>query len=189
MASRPPSCPASKALPQGHFRNPFTLHTKPETRDPNLETRNPKPETKKEKPETSNLHPKLYTLNPTPYTLHPGPYTPNPGPNRGVSPIRKCPPPHDPPMTLGISLRKGPRGMRFIISEVTLYGLKQVRSRDRGVDCDHLLGGECQNHGHRRRGSGRDSGGRGYTLNPQPPTLNPQPSTFNPQPSTLNPQF
>ena len=42
------------------------------------------------------------------------------GKHRGTSPVRKRPPPYDPPMTLGIGLRQGPRGVRVLISEVPL---------------------------------------------------------------------
>ena len=41
-------------------------------------------------------------------------------PYRVTSPIRKRPPPYDPPMTPGISLQQGPRRVRFFISEVAL---------------------------------------------------------------------
>ena len=37
---------------------------------------------------------------------------------RGTSPMRKRPPPSDPPRALGIGLRWGPRGVRFLVSEV-----------------------------------------------------------------------
>jgi hypothetical protein len=40
--------------------------------------------------------------------------------NRGTSPIKKRPPPQEPPRTLRIGLRQGPRGMRFLVIEVTL---------------------------------------------------------------------
>ena len=41
---------------------------------------------------------------------------------RGTSPIRKHPSPYDPPMTLGITvLLWGPKGLRFLKSEVLLY--------------------------------------------------------------------
>jgi len=40
---------------------------------------------------------------------------------RSTSPIRKRPPPQDPPSTLGIGLRKGPRGVCLLLSEVLLY--------------------------------------------------------------------
>ena len=40
---------------------------------------------------------------------------------RGTSPIRKRPPPEEPPRTLGIGLRWVPRGVRFLISEVPLH--------------------------------------------------------------------
>ena len=51
---------------------------------------------------------------------------------RGTSPIKKCPPPEDPPRVLGIGLQWGPRGVhlglqwgprgvRFFISEVPPY--------------------------------------------------------------------
>ena len=39
----------------------------------------------------------------------------------GTSPIRKRPPPKTLPRTLGIGLRQGPRGVRFLVSEVPLY--------------------------------------------------------------------
>ena len=39
-------------------------------------------------------------------------------PYRGTSLIRNRPPPQDPPRTLGIGLRYGPRGVRFLVSEV-----------------------------------------------------------------------
>ena len=39
---------------------------------------------------------------------------------RGTSLIKKRPPPEDPPRTLGTGLRKGPRGVRFLVSEVPL---------------------------------------------------------------------
>ena len=39
---------------------------------------------------------------------------------RGTSPIRKRPPPYDPPTTLGIGIRQGPRGVRFLVCEVPL---------------------------------------------------------------------
>ena len=42
---------------------------------------------------------------------------------RDTSLIRKRPPSQDPPRTLGIGLRWGPRGVRFLMSEVTLYWL------------------------------------------------------------------
>ena len=41
---------------------------------------------------------------------------------RSTSLIRKCPSPKDSPRTLGIGLRNDPRGVRFLISEVPLYG-------------------------------------------------------------------
>ena len=37
---------------------------------------------------------------------------------RGTSSIRKHPLPSEPPGTLGTRLRKGPRGLRFLISAV-----------------------------------------------------------------------
>ena len=40
---------------------------------------------------------------------------------RGASLIRNRPPPKDPPRTLGTGLRYGPRGVRFLVSEVPLY--------------------------------------------------------------------
>ena len=40
---------------------------------------------------------------------------------RGTSPIRKRPPPLDPPRNLGIGLRLGPKGWHFLMSEVPLY--------------------------------------------------------------------
>ena len=40
---------------------------------------------------------------------------------RGTSPIKKRPPPYDPFMTLGMGLQLGPRGERFLTSEVPLY--------------------------------------------------------------------
>ena len=40
---------------------------------------------------------------------------------RGASPIRKRSPPSDLPRTLGIGLRQGARGVRFLVSEVPLY--------------------------------------------------------------------
>jgi hypothetical protein len=39
---------------------------------------------------------------------------------RGASPVRKRPPPWDPHRTLGIGLRWGPRGVRFLVSEAPL---------------------------------------------------------------------
>ena len=42
----------------------------------------------------------------------------NVGMYRGTSPIRKHPPPQDPPRTLGKGLRQGPRGLRFLVGEV-----------------------------------------------------------------------
>ena len=39
---------------------------------------------------------------------------------RGTSPIRKRPPPWDPPRALGVGLLWGPRGVRFRVSEVPL---------------------------------------------------------------------
>ena len=46
----------------------------------------------------------------------------NLGTYRCASPIRKGPSPHDLPRTLGIGLRQGPRGVRFLMtSEVPLY--------------------------------------------------------------------
>ena len=44
------------------------------------------------------------------------------GPFRGTSPIRKHPPPYDPRRLLGKFIREGPRGVRFLMSEVPLYG-------------------------------------------------------------------
>ena len=41
---------------------------------------------------------------------------------RGTSPVRKRPITQDPPTTLGIGLRWGPRGVRCFKSEVPLYG-------------------------------------------------------------------
>ena len=40
---------------------------------------------------------------------------------RGTLPIKKHSPPYDPPKTLGIGLRKDPRGVNFLVSEVPLY--------------------------------------------------------------------
>ena len=40
---------------------------------------------------------------------------------RGTSPIRKRPPPQDPPKTLGIGLRKGPKGVHWFVGEVPVY--------------------------------------------------------------------
>jgi len=48
---------------------------------------------------------------------------------RGTSLIRKRPPPYDPPMTLGLDLRLGPRGVRFLVSEVPLYALRSHKCR------------------------------------------------------------
>ena len=42
---------------------------------------------------------------------------------RGTSPIRKRPPSQDPPRTLGIGIRQGPKGLRFLVSEVPLHFL------------------------------------------------------------------
>ena len=39
---------------------------------------------------------------------------------RGTSLIRKRPPPQDPPRTLGIGLRQGSTGWRFLVSKVAL---------------------------------------------------------------------
>ena len=54
--------------------------------------------------------------------------------NRGTSPTRKRPPPYDPSTTLCISLRWGPRGVRFLTSEVPLQWLPRdgcdSRTRD-----------------------------------------------------------
>jgi len=44
------------------------------------------------------------------------------GPCRDTSLIRKRLPSYDPPRTLGIGLRYGPRGVRFLVSEVPMYG-------------------------------------------------------------------
>ena len=41
--------------------------------------------------------------------------------SRGTSPVRKRPPPYDPPKTLGIGLREGPTRRQFLMSEVPLY--------------------------------------------------------------------
>jgi hypothetical protein len=41
---------------------------------------------------------------------------------RGTSPIRKHPPHWDPPRTQGTGLRQGLRGLRFLMSEVPVYG-------------------------------------------------------------------
>jgi hypothetical protein len=40
---------------------------------------------------------------------------------RGTSLIRKRPPPHNPPVTLGIGLQQGHGGVIFLVSEVPLY--------------------------------------------------------------------
>ena len=40
---------------------------------------------------------------------------------------KKYPPPQDPPRTLGIGLRYGPRGERFLMSEVPLYGREHTK--------------------------------------------------------------
>ena len=45
---------------------------------------------------------------------------------RGTSPIRKRPPPHDPPTTPGKGLRLGPRGVGFLMSEVPLHLLPEI---------------------------------------------------------------
>ena len=45
---------------------------------------------------------------------------PNPMVLTGVSLIRNSLPPYEPPTTLGTGLRKGPRGIRFSMSEVPL---------------------------------------------------------------------
>ena len=42
---------------------------------------------------------------------------------RGTSPTRKHQFPQDPPRTLGIGLRQGPRGVRFLVSEVPLKSI------------------------------------------------------------------
>jgi hypothetical protein len=44
---------------------------------------------------------------------------------RGASLIRKRLPPCDPPTTLGIGLRQGPSGLRFLMSEVPLCGRRK----------------------------------------------------------------
>ena len=44
------------------------------------------------------------------------------GTHRCTSLIRKRPPPYDPPRTLSIGLRQGLRRVRFLMSEVPLYG-------------------------------------------------------------------
>ena len=46
--------------------------------------------------------------------------------------IRKRPPPWDPPRTLGIGLRWGPRGVHFLVSEVP------CKARERVVGAIHL---------------------------------------------------
>ena len=46
---------------------------------------------------------------------------------RGTSPIKKCLPPSDLLKTLGIGLRQCPRGVRFLISEVTLSITNELR--------------------------------------------------------------
>ena len=48
-----------------------------------------------------------------------------PKPYRGTSPICKHPPPWDPPGTLRIGLRQGPRGVRFLVDEVPLYTIHE----------------------------------------------------------------
>ena len=62
-----------------------------------------------------------------PFTAHAGSCTnssvqplPRPRQYRSISPIRKRPPPYDPRTTLGIGLREGPSGVRFLLSEVLL---------------------------------------------------------------------
>ena len=40
---------------------------------------------------------------------------------QGYLASKKHPPPYDPPRTLGMGLRQGPRGVRFLISKVSLY--------------------------------------------------------------------
>ena len=56
--------------------------------------------------------------------------------------MRKRQHPYDPPNTLGIGLRQGPRGVRFIISEVPLQGLGSVLGEDGALAlwCIGLLG-------------------------------------------------
>ena len=43
-------------------------------------------------------------------------------PYRGTSLIRNRPPPREYHRALGIALLKGPKGKRFLVSEVSLYG-------------------------------------------------------------------
>ena len=50
------------------------------------------------------------------------------GPYGGTLLIRKCPPPQDHHRALGISLLQGPRGMRFLMREVPLYGGVDLRA-------------------------------------------------------------
>ena len=47
-------------------------------------------------------------------------------PYRGTSPIRKRPPPKEPPRTLGIGLRRGSRGVRSVVGEVPPYAFCKV---------------------------------------------------------------
>ena len=48
-----------------------------------------------------------------------------------TSPTKKRPAPQDPPWTLGIGLRQGPRGVRFFASEVPLYKNPELNNTHR----------------------------------------------------------
>ena len=59
---------------------------------------------------------------------------------RGISLIRKRPPPYDPPMALGMVLLQGPTGWRFLVSEVPLHRVySKAKTRTALVISSHIV--------------------------------------------------
>ena len=114
---------------------------------------------------------------------------------RGTSPIKKCPPPEDPPRVLGIGLQWGPRGVhlglqwgprgvRFVISEVPPY----PKVEDASVPSREQQPSTPNPQPFTLNPSLSTLHPQPYALNPARSTLLPQPYTLNPTPSSLHPQ-
>jgi len=67
-----------------------------------------------------------------------------PPPYRGTSLIRNSPPPLDPPGTLGIGLRQGPRRGVFLMSEAPLYTAPERRGSNLNRLKDFYLNAEAR---------------------------------------------